>query len=316
MSDHVTPYPRTFIESFYKYTIPYEGPRSILRLRARQKNPACQFTTTGEGTVEGRPAVGLRMKLEGGPEATWYFDKESGLLLKTEQRTKRFEGEDSVVETLYGDYQTLGGFPMARKVTSLRDGQAGVHDRADRLPRGVAQRGRVRQAVSRSPARPAAFAVGISSPKPEDRSPGGRIGVNLLFPRIGRGRGRLLAPAFHVSRTASQDSGRARSIGRHADTGLGRPLVGAGDFGTTGPRPGIRTASHRISGHPTRGGGIHGQPPQTWSAVRIRLRPSSPSPPRSFGSSRAASCRPLSVNSSRDPRNCSNDSGDLRYCIN
>ena len=82
LNDHVTPYPRTFIESSWKYTIPYEGPRSILRLRARQKNPACQFTTTGEGTVEGRPAVGLRMKLEGGPEATWYFDKESGLLLK------------------------------------------------------------------------------------------------------------------------------------------------------------------------------------------------------------------------------------------
>ena len=122
-NDVVTPYPRTFIASSWKYTIPYEGPRSILRLRARQKNPACQFTTAREGTVEGRPAVGLRMKLEGGPEATWYFDKETGLLLKTEQRTKRFEGEDTVVETLYGDYQNLDGFPMARKVTSRRDGK-------------------------------------------------------------------------------------------------------------------------------------------------------------------------------------------------
>jgi hypothetical protein len=122
-SDVVTPYPKTFIASMWKYTIPYEGPRSILRLRARQRNSACQFTTAGEGTVEGRPAVGLRMKLEGGPEATWYFDKETGLLLKTEQRTKRFEGEDNVVETLYGDYQTLDGFPMARKETSRRDGK-------------------------------------------------------------------------------------------------------------------------------------------------------------------------------------------------
>jgi hypothetical protein len=123
MSDHATPYPRTFIESFWKYTLPYEGPRSILRLRARQKNPACQFTTTGEGTVEGRPAVGLRMKLEGGPEATWYFDKETGLLLKTEQRTKRFEGEDEVYVTLYEDYQTFDSFPMARKETYQRDGK-------------------------------------------------------------------------------------------------------------------------------------------------------------------------------------------------
>ena len=122
-NDVVTPYPKTFLESMQKYTVPYTGPRSILRLRARQKNPACQFTTTGEGTVDGRPAVGLRMKLEGGPEATWYFDKGTGLLLKEEQRTKRFEGEDEVVETVYGDYQTCDGFPMARKVTHLHDGK-------------------------------------------------------------------------------------------------------------------------------------------------------------------------------------------------
>jgi hypothetical protein len=123
MNDVVTPYPRALFASFWKYTIPYEGPRSILRLRARQKNPACQFTTTGDGTVEGRPAVGLRMKLEGGPETIWYFDKETGLLLKTEQTTKRFEGEDSVQVSLYADYQTFDGFPMARKETSWRDGK-------------------------------------------------------------------------------------------------------------------------------------------------------------------------------------------------
>jgi hypothetical protein len=123
MNDIVTPYPRTLIASFWKYTILYGGPRSVLRLRERQTNPACQFTTSGEGTVEGRPAVGLRMKLEGGPEETWYFDKETGLLLKTERRTKRFEGEDDVQETLYDDYQTFDGFPMARKVTSRRDGK-------------------------------------------------------------------------------------------------------------------------------------------------------------------------------------------------
>ena len=44
-------------------------------------------------------------------------------MLKTEQGTKRFEGEDCLVETLYRDYQTLDGFPMARKMTSQRDGK-------------------------------------------------------------------------------------------------------------------------------------------------------------------------------------------------
>jgi hypothetical protein len=123
MNDVVTPYPGAFLASMRKYTVPYAGPRSILRLRARQKNPACQFTTVGEGTVEGRPAVALRMKLEGGPEETWYFDKESGLLLKEEGRIKRFEGEDEVYATLYEDYQARDGFPIARKETYRRDGK-------------------------------------------------------------------------------------------------------------------------------------------------------------------------------------------------
>ena len=35
------------------------------------------------------------MKLEGGPQETWYFDKESGLLIKEESRTANFEGEDT-----------------------------------------------------------------------------------------------------------------------------------------------------------------------------------------------------------------------------
>ncbi len=122
-NDHVTPYPSAIQESMKKYTLPYQGPRSILRLRARQKNPACQFTTIGEETVEGRPAVGLRMKLVGGPEETWFFALDSGLLLKTESRTKRFEGEDQVYVTLYEDYQNYDGFPMARKMLANMDGK-------------------------------------------------------------------------------------------------------------------------------------------------------------------------------------------------
>lgn len=123
VNDHVTPYPRGIQESMKKYSLPYLGPRSILRLRARQKNPACQFTTIGEGTVEGRPAVGLRMKLVGGPEETWFFALDSGLLLKTESRTKRFEGEDQVFVTLYEDYQNYDGFPIAQKIISNVDGK-------------------------------------------------------------------------------------------------------------------------------------------------------------------------------------------------
>jgi hypothetical protein len=121
--DKVEVYPPTFLDSMQKYTIPYVGPRSILRLRARQKNPQCQFSVVGECTVDGHQAVGLRMKIEAGPQQTWFFDKESGLLLKTESRTANFEGVDTVTTTRLSDYQMFHGFPLARKETTERDGK-------------------------------------------------------------------------------------------------------------------------------------------------------------------------------------------------
>ncbi len=122
-SDEVISYPPTFVDSMRKYTIPYLGPRSILRLLDRQKNPKCHFSTVGECTIDGHQAVGLLMKLEGGSQQTWSFDKESGLLLKEESRTANFEGEDTVNVTTFSDYQTFDGFPIARKETGERDGK-------------------------------------------------------------------------------------------------------------------------------------------------------------------------------------------------
>jgi hypothetical protein len=77
----------------------------------------------GEHTIDGHPALGLRMKLQGGPQETWFFDKKSGLLLKSESRTANFEGPDSVDVTTYKNYQTFDGFPLARKQTSQQDGK-------------------------------------------------------------------------------------------------------------------------------------------------------------------------------------------------
>jgi hypothetical protein len=121
--DAATPYPASFLRTMRKQTIPYTGPRSILRLRARQKNPQCHISVTGECTIDGHQAVGLRMKLEGGPQETWFFDQQSGLLLKSESRTASFEGEESVNVTTYENYETLDGFPLARKETTQQDGK-------------------------------------------------------------------------------------------------------------------------------------------------------------------------------------------------
>ena len=124
-SGELTSYPSTFVNSMQQDTIPYVGPRSILRLHARQKNPKCHFSTAGESTIDGHPAVGLCMKLDGGPQETWFFDKDSGRLLQEESRIANFEGPDTVTVTTYTDYQTIDGFPMARKSATQRDGKPG-----------------------------------------------------------------------------------------------------------------------------------------------------------------------------------------------
>ena len=139
-NDVVTPYPKTFLESMQKYTVPYTGAAVDPPTPARQKNPACQFTTTGEGTVEGRPAVGLRMKLEGGPEATWYLTRRPACCSrKSSAQALRGRGR--------GGGDRLRGLPDLRRLPHRPQGDAParregrVQQRADRLPRGVAQRG-------------------------------------------------------------------------------------------------------------------------------------------------------------------------------
>ena len=54
-----------------------------------------------------------------------FFDKKTGLLLKTETRSKDPMAGDNeyTAETLYDDYKKVDGFPVAHKVTVKRDGK-------------------------------------------------------------------------------------------------------------------------------------------------------------------------------------------------
>jgi hypothetical protein len=52
-----------------------------------------------------------------------YFDKESGLLVKTESRVKDDNGQEVTEETLLSDYRDVQGTRQAMKQTVRRDGQ-------------------------------------------------------------------------------------------------------------------------------------------------------------------------------------------------
>ena len=89
------------------------------------KDKEYQLTLTGETKVEGKSAIGVKVSHKDRPDVTLYFDKDSGLLVKSERKAKVPEegGKEVTQENLYGDYQDVEGAKVATKITILRDGK-------------------------------------------------------------------------------------------------------------------------------------------------------------------------------------------------
>ena len=89
------------------------------------RDKAFKLSPLGEAKVEGKDAVGVRVEHKDHRDVSLYFDKKTGLLLKTETRGKDPMAGDNefTAETLYDDYQKVDGFPVAHKVTVKRDGK-------------------------------------------------------------------------------------------------------------------------------------------------------------------------------------------------
>jgi hypothetical protein len=89
------------------------------------KDKAYTLTFLGETKVEDKPAVGIKVSHKDHPDVKLYFDKENGLLVKTETKVKASEEGNKEVnqETIYGNYQQVDGAWLAGKITILRDGK-------------------------------------------------------------------------------------------------------------------------------------------------------------------------------------------------
>lgn len=87
------------------------------------KDAKLKFKLLGDGKVGDRPTVGLQVNSEGQKEVKLHFDKEKGLLLKVDRKAKNLmSGEEQNQETLFSDYQELGGLMRAKKQMIKRDG--------------------------------------------------------------------------------------------------------------------------------------------------------------------------------------------------
>lgn len=84
-----------------------------------------KLATAGEKDVNGKKAVGVKVTRDKKPAVTLYFDKTTGLLVKSETKTKdEFQGWKEVPEeTYYEEYTDVGGKKFFAKMRIVRDGK-------------------------------------------------------------------------------------------------------------------------------------------------------------------------------------------------
>jgi hypothetical protein len=82
-----------------------------------------ELSPGGEAKVNDRPAVGIKVVSKGHKYVKLFFDKESGLLVKTEYPgTDPMTMQEVLVEHIYQEYQDVEGLKVSKKQLTNHDG--------------------------------------------------------------------------------------------------------------------------------------------------------------------------------------------------
>jgi hypothetical protein len=87
------------------------------------KDKAYKLHALGEAKVGGRPAVGVRVESKGHKDVNLYFDKKTGLLVKSERRALDDAEKEVTEETFYSNYKDVSGVKVPMKVVVHHDGK-------------------------------------------------------------------------------------------------------------------------------------------------------------------------------------------------
>jgi hypothetical protein len=88
------------------------------------KDPSIKCSPLGETRVNDRPALGIRVSKEGEKDVNLYFDKETGLLAKTEHQALDFStGQEIPEERIVLEYQDVDGLKASKKAQFRRSGK-------------------------------------------------------------------------------------------------------------------------------------------------------------------------------------------------
>jgi hypothetical protein len=82
-----------------------------------------EFSLYGNATVDGKDAVGVRVSYKGRPDVNLFFDKQTGLVIKSERRAKDpSTNEEYTAESIYRDHQAFDGVLWPTNRLDRRDG--------------------------------------------------------------------------------------------------------------------------------------------------------------------------------------------------
>lgn len=89
------------------------------------KDKSFTLATLPETKVDDKPALGVKVSQKDRPDVTLWFDKTTGLLVKSEQMVQPEDPEAKPVkqETTFGDYKEFAGYKIPTKVVAKREGK-------------------------------------------------------------------------------------------------------------------------------------------------------------------------------------------------
>jgi hypothetical protein len=111
------------------------GPAALAEMRAKMElnravrlvpllaDRAFTLTPLGESRGGDRTVVGVKVTAKGRAELRLYFDKDTGLLVKTEHVLTDGAGREVREEGFYSDFKDLGGYKRPVKVAAYRGGK-------------------------------------------------------------------------------------------------------------------------------------------------------------------------------------------------
>ena len=102
---------RVYLQIIPSLLVPLKGKNFKLEVVADEK-------------VGDKPAAGIKATGPDGKDFTLYFDKESGLPVKSVAKVVGFQGDEYTQETTYSDYKEFDGIKKATKAEAKRDGES------------------------------------------------------------------------------------------------------------------------------------------------------------------------------------------------